>query len=86
MTSASPGRPTSYEIVVRAELSEALVASLQALRLRVEPGGTVALRGAFRDRAELLGALQALEELGVDLIEVTPADDDGYETGEPGSG
>ncbi|MFD1826242.1 MULTISPECIES: hypothetical protein [Mumia] len=76
MTSASPGRSTSYEILVRGELSEALVAALAALRLRVEPGDTVALRGAFRDRAELLGALQALEELGVELIEVTPTQDD----------
>ncbi|TNC42561.1 hypothetical protein [Mumia zhuanghuii] len=75
MTSASPQRPTSYEILVRGELSEALVAALEPLRLRVEPGGMVALRGAFRDRSELLGALQALEDLGVDLIEVTPTED-----------
>ncbi|MBW9215704.1 hypothetical protein KV102_12715 [Mumia sp. zg.B53] len=73
MTSASPSRPTSFEIVVRGHLSEALVAVLAALRLRVETEGPVSLRGTFRDRAELMGALQALEELGVELLEVTPS-------------
>ena len=67
MTSASPQRPTSYEILVRGERSEALDAALERLRLRVEPGGPVALRGAFRDTSELLGALQALEALGVEV-------------------
>ncbi|KAA1423788.1 hypothetical protein FE697_009495 [Mumia zhuanghuii] len=75
MTSASPGRRTSFGVVVRADLDEALVSALGALRLRVDVGGPVALRGEFKDRAELLGALQALEELGVELVEVTQQDD-----------
>ncbi|WP_370618639.1 hypothetical protein [Mumia sp. Pv 4-285] len=77
MTSASPGRRTSFGVVVRADLDEALVSALGALRMRVDTDGPVALRGEFRDHAELLGALQALEALGVELVEVTQQDEPG---------
>ena len=61
----------TYEIRVRGELTDALVAALQALNLEIEQtaNGTI-LVGVFRDQPELLGALQAMHDFGVELVEV----------------
>jgi lipoate synthase len=61
----------TYEIRVRGELTDALVVALQALNLHVEQtaNGTI-LVGAFRDQSELHGALQAMQDFGVELVEV----------------
>jgi hypothetical protein len=61
----------TYEIRVRGELTDALVAALQALNLDIEQtaNGTI-LVGVFRDQPELLGALQAMHDFGVELVEV----------------
>jgi hypothetical protein len=61
----------TYAIRVRGDLTDALVAALRPLGLRVEqsPDGPV-LIGVFRDQAELHGALQALQDLGVELVEM----------------
>jgi len=61
----------SYEIRVRGELTDALIAALQPLGLQVEqtPSGPILL-GLFRDQAELHGALEAMQDLGVELIEI----------------
>lgn len=60
-----------YEIRVRGDLTDALVAALKPLGLHVEqtPNGPV-LVGAFRDQAELHGALQAMQDLGIELVEM----------------
>jgi hypothetical protein len=60
----------TYEIRVRGELTDALVAALQALNLDIEQtaNGTI-LVGVFRDQPELLGALQAMHDC-VELVEV----------------
>jgi hypothetical protein len=64
------GRLT-YEIRVRGELTDALVAALQALNLHIEQTAHDAiLVGVFRDQAELHGALQAMQDFGVELVEV----------------
>jgi hypothetical protein len=60
-----------YEIRVRGELTDALIAALKPLGLDVEQtvsGPT--LVGAFRDQAELHGALQAMQDLGIELLEM----------------
>ena len=61
----------TYEIRVRGELTDALVAALEPLGLRVEQtsDGPI-LIGIFRDQAELHGALQAMQDLGVELVEM----------------
>src|SRR5215208_1624426 len=61
----------TYEIRVRGELTDALVAALQALNLDIEQtaNGTI-LVGVFRDQPELLSALQAMHDFGVELVEV----------------
>ena len=55
----------------RGELTAALIAALKPLGLRVERTSTgPVLIGAFRDQAELHGALQAMQDLGVELLEM----------------
>lgn len=61
----------TYEIRVRGELTDALVAALKPLGLHVEPtsNGPIFV-GVFRDQAELHGALQAMQDLGIELLEM----------------
>ena len=61
----------TYEIRVRGELTDALLAALEPLGLHVEQfsNGPI-LVGVFRDQAELHGALQAMQDLGVELVEI----------------
>lgn len=61
----------TYEIRVRGELPDALVAALAALNMNIEQTASGAiLVGVFRDQSELHGALQALQDFGVELVEV----------------
>ena len=61
----------TYEIRVGGELTDALLAALEPLGLQVEQfsNGPI-LVGVFRDQAELHGALQAMQDLGVELMEI----------------
>jgi hypothetical protein len=61
----------TYEIRVRGEMTDALAAVLEPLGLQVEDSsdGSI-LVGVFRDQAELHGALQAIQDLGVELVEI----------------
>jgi hypothetical protein len=61
----------TYEIRVRGEMTDALAAVLEPLGLQVEDSsdGSI-LVGVFRDQAELHGALQAMQDLGVELVEI----------------
>ena len=61
----------TYEIRVRGELTDALLAALEPLGLQVEQASNgPILVGTFRDQAELHGALAALQDLGVELVEM----------------
>jgi hypothetical protein len=61
----------TYEIRVRGELTDALLAALEPLGLEVEElSNNSILVGVFRDQAELHGALQAMQDLGVELVEM----------------
>jgi hypothetical protein len=61
----------TYEIRVRGELTDALLAALEPLGLQVEESSNgPTLVGVFRDQAELHGALQAMQDLGVELVEI----------------
>ena len=61
----------TYEIRVRGEMTDALLAALEPLGLQVEElSNTPILVGIFRDQAELHGALQAMQDLGVELVEI----------------
>jgi lipoate synthase len=61
----------TYEIRVRGELTDALIAALEALNLHIETtANSTILVGVFRDQAELHGALQAMQDFGVELVEI----------------
>ena len=69
MTRGAEG--VTYEIRVRGEVPDALVAALVAQNLNVEQTANGAiLIGVFRDQAELHDALQAMQDFGVELVEV----------------
>lgn len=59
----------NYEIRVRGQLSTATLETFTGLRGERRPGETV-LVGHVRDQAELYGVLSALQDLGIELVEV----------------
>jgi hypothetical protein len=62
-------RPTTYEITVRGELSDTLLAAFDGLQASHRAAHTV-LRGELADQAALFGVLERIEALGLELLEV----------------
>ena len=60
---------TYYEIHVRGMLSDTLLMAFPGFHPRAQRGDTI-LVGALRDQAALHGALERIETLGLELIEV----------------
>jgi hypothetical protein len=69
----SPGsvRPTSYQIVVRGELSQRFSTVFEGMTLLAGDGQTVIV-GAVADQAHLHGLLDRVGELGLELVSVNP--------------
>lgn len=67
---------TTYEVHVRGELSPETLDDLEYLSARVEPARTV-LSGVVPDQAALLGLLGWLQSLGLEVVEVRRAPQDG---------
>lgn len=70
----------SYEIRIKGQLSDFLLAAFEGLSATVEPVQTV-LHGPVRDQAALHGLLDRIQSLGLDLVEVrrlpeTPSEPD----------
>jgi hypothetical protein len=73
-----------YRIVLRGRLSERFESAFDGMTLEHGPGRTV-LVGDVRDQAQLYGLLDRLQEFGIELLAVEPADvSDG--SSEPGAG
>ena len=73
-----------YRIVLRGRLSERFASAFDGMTLEHGPGRTV-LTGDVRDQAQLYGLLGQLQEFGIELLAVEPAD--GSDGGcEPGAG
>jgi hypothetical protein len=73
-----------YRIVLRGRLSKRFESVFDGMTLEHGPNRTV-LVGDVRDQAQLYGLLDRLQELGIDLVAVEPADIcDG--SPEPGAG
>jgi hypothetical protein len=73
-----------YRIVLRGRLSERFESAFDGMTLEHGPNRTV-LVGDVRDQAQLYGLLDRLQELGIELLAVEPADvSDG--SSEPGTG
>ena len=58
-----------YEIRVRGRVTPPLLARFEGLQARVEPVETV-LHGPLADQAALHGAIQLVNALGLELVEV----------------
>jgi hypothetical protein len=73
-----------YRIVLRGRLSEHFQSAFDGMTLERGPNRTV-LVGDVRDQAQLYGLLDRLQEFGIELLAVEPADIcDG--SSEPGAG
>ena len=62
--------PTTYEIVVRGELSERFAAAFEGMTLAAGNGRT-AISGPVVDQAQLHGLLGRVRDLGLDLVSVS---------------
>ena len=73
-----------YRIVLRGRLSKRLESAFDGMTLEHGPGRTL-LVGDVRDQAQLYGLLDRLQDFGIELLAVEPADvSDG--SSEPGLG
>jgi hypothetical protein len=67
----TPG-PTMYSIVVIGRLTDRLAASFEGMT--ITPGdATSVLRGLARDQSHLMGILQTIASLGLELVSVAPS-------------
>jgi len=62
-----------YRIVLRGRLSESFESAFDGMTLEYGPNRTV-LVGDVRDQAQLYGLIGRLQEFGIDLLAVEPAD------------
>jgi hypothetical protein len=69
---AHPGGE-SYEFVLRGEIRDRFAVLFDGMRLERRHGTTV-LTGPVRDQAHLHGLFERIQELGVELVSVNPAD------------
>jgi hypothetical protein len=66
------GRPTSYQIVVRGELSQRYSTAFEGMALEAEDGQTT-ITGPVVDQAQLHGLLDRVRDLGLELVSVNAA-------------
>ena len=72
-----------YRLVLRGELGDPFGFLFEGMKLQRLAGMTV-LIGQVTDQAHLLGLIEQIQELGVELISVNP--DQGTDGGTPGPG
>jgi hypothetical protein len=65
-------KTTHYEITVRGQLSDRLLAGLDGLTATQLPAATV-LRGEIADQSALYGVLSRMESLGLELLDIRRA-------------
>ena len=68
-------RLTNYRIVLRGELGDDFQVLFDGLRLE-RAGGTTILTGAL-DQAQLCGVIARVQDLGIELVSIEPADTSG---------
>jgi hypothetical protein len=72
MTADAGGQ--SYEFVLRGEIGDRFGLLFEGMRLERTTGHTV-LTGAVHDQAQLLGLIERIQELGIELVSVNPQDE-----------
>ena len=60
-----------YRLVLRGELGDSFAFLFEGMQLHNEAGMTV-LTGPVTDQAHLLGLIERIQELGVELVSVNP--------------
>jgi hypothetical protein len=63
---------TMYSIVVKGQLTERLATSFDGLTITAGDATTV-LSGSVQDQSQLMGILQTIASLGLELISVVPS-------------
>ena len=70
-TPPQPSGPVRYRIVIRGRVTDRLAASFDGMT--IEPGPTTStLVGPIIDQSHLLGIVQAIAGLGLELVSLTP--------------
>jgi hypothetical protein len=69
-SNSAPGH--RYELVLRGELGDSFGFLFEGMQLRRLAGMTV-LTGQVTDQAHLLGLIERIQDLGVELVSVNPA-------------
>lgn len=64
-------QPRSYQLVLRGELGDSFGFLFDGMQLRRHAGTTV-LTGDVTDQAHLVGLIERVQELGVELVSVNP--------------
>ena len=77
------GTRTPYRIVVRSELSERYAAAFDGMRMEAKDGET-SLVGEIVDQSHLLGILNHINGLGLQLLSVQALQDDANPNAEGG--
>jgi hypothetical protein len=62
---------TDYELVLRGEIGDRFGMFFEDMRLERADGQTL-LTGDVRDQAQLLGVIERIQELGLELVSVNP--------------
>ncbi len=64
-------RPRSYRLVLRGELGDSFGVLFDGMQLE-RLAGTTVLTGDVTDQAHLVGLIERVQELGVELVSVNP--------------
>ena len=64
-------QPQSYRLVLRGELGDSFGVLFDGMQLR-RLAGTTVLTGDVTDQAHLLGLIERVQELGIELVSVNP--------------
>jgi len=64
-------QPRSYSLVLRGELGDSFGVLFDGMQLQ-RLAGTTVLTGDVTDQAHLLGLIERVQELGVELVSVNP--------------
>ena len=69
MTDPAPG--DLYELVLRGEVGDHFGLAFDGMRLE-RVGGNTVLTGRVQDQAQLLGLIERVQDLGLQLVSVNP--------------
>ena len=64
-------RPRSYRLVLRGELGDSFGVLFDGMQLE-RLAGTTVLTGDVTDQAHLVGLIERVQELGVELVSINP--------------